>query len=359
MSSYGGYPDLSKVKRVLVIKLRNLGDVLLTTPLFAILKRALRQAEIDAFIRSDSSEILLGNEHISKILLFDLKLKKSFFLKRFFKDLLFFFRIFQKKYDLVINLTEGDRGAWTALFSGAKIRVGVDPGRHFKRFFYTHLIKTAKTPRHQVERNLDGLRKIGIFPSLHKKDLIFNFPLDAQKKVLRLLEQAGIEKGDFILFHPASRWRFKCPDSELFNSLAQKLLSGGQKLVFSSSSEPFEMAMVKEITKGLKGPFLDLSGQLSIKDLGALIAFCKTVFCVDSLPLHLASALKAKCVVLFGPTSDIEWGPWQNPFAEVVANNFSCRPCNLDGCGGSKRSDCLRVLKEEDILKALYRKIGP
>ncbi|MGH2638283.1 MAG: glycosyltransferase family 9 protein, partial [Rhabdochlamydiaceae bacterium] len=58
-------------------------------------------------------------------------------------------------------------------------------------------------------------------------------------------------------------------------------------------------------------------------------------------------------VVLFGPTSEINWGPWRNPMARVVTQTMSCRPCFMDGCGGSKRSDCLTTLPVEQVLSAV------
>jgi len=67
----------------------------------------------------------------------------------------------------------------------------------------------------------------------------------------------------------------------------------------------------------------------------------------------MASALKRKVVAIFGPTSEVTWGPWRNPDARVVAKNLSCRPCYLDGCGGSKMSECLATLSVESVLKAV------
>lgn len=76
---------------------------------------------------------------------------------------------------------------------------------------------------------------------------------------------------------------------------------------------------------------------------------------VDSVALHMASALQVAVVALFGPTSEKNWGPWQNPRGIVVAQNKSCRPCRLDGCGGSKMSDCLWTLSPQAILEGVHK----
>jgi heptosyltransferase-3 len=67
----------------------------------------------------------------------------------------------------------------------------------------------------------------------------------------------------------------------------------------------------------------------------------------------MASSLKAPCVSIFGPTSNLIWGPWRNPNSQVVYKNLSCRPCCQDGCGGSKISDCLVSLPVDNVMNAL------
>jgi heptosyltransferase-3 len=109
---------------------------------------------------------------------------------------------------------------------------------------------------------------------------------------------------------------------------------------------------VAEISKGLD--VVNLGGAISLKELGALIERSEFLICVDSVPFHIASALKKPVIALFGPTSDVTWGPWRNPNARVVSMEMSCRPCYLDGCGGSKRSDCLESLP----LETVWREIG-
>jgi len=84
-----------------------------------------------------------------------------------------------------------------------------------------------------------------------------------------------------------------------------------------------------------------------------LIEMSELVVCVDSLPFHMANALKKRVVAIFGPTSDVTWGPWRNKNARVVAQKMSCRPCYQDGCGGSKVSDCLATLGVSAVLEVI------
>ncbi len=338
---YGNYPDLQGVENVLVIKLRHLGDVLLTTPCFSVLKKRLPHARIDAYVYQEAAPMLEGHPAIHEILTLDRAWKRLPLLKRLKREAGQLWKIRQRRYDLVLNLTEGDRGAMAARVSKAKIRAGVD-----SRGIYTHVAKMCPSLRHTIERQLDLLRRIGIFPEEEERELFWSIPEKEQERAMKLVPWER-----FILIHPASRWRFKCWPEDKMRTLAEKLLERGERLVFTSGPDAVERDMVARIADGLD--VCNLAGKLTLKELGALIERAKALVCVDSAPLHMASALKRPVVALFGPTSDVTWGPWRNPRARIVAEPMSCRPCYQDGCGGSKKSDCLARLSVEKVLLEL------
>lgn len=353
--SYGNYPSLTQVKRVLVIKLRHHGDVLLTSPVFTALKKNLGpEVRIDAYVYQDTFPMLQGHPGITDFHTYDRKWKKLPFFHRLLREWRLLWKIRRCGYDLVINLTEGDRGAIVAKVSKAPIRVGIDPGKHGisgKRDFFTHIVKNCSTPRHAVERNLDAVRRIGIFPEEKDREVSM-YIADVDKKTIREAVQ-GVT--DYVVIHPVSRWRFKCPPPALTADVMAALHARGEKIVLSASPDPDEMAMCEEICAKIPHvPIINLAGKMSLKGLGALIEGAKGVVCVDSVPLHIASACKTPVVVLFGPTSEKNWGPWMHPKARVVTASLPCRPCFLDGCGGSKKSDCLAVLQVRDVLEAFY-----
>lgn len=356
--SYGSYPNLENVQRILVIKLRHLGDVLLASPVFSSLKEKFPSAEIDAYLWKESYPMLEGHPAISNFFLYDRLWKNFFFLFRFIKEFSLLRKIRKKKYDLVINLTEGDRGAIAGWFSKAKIFVGIDPekkGFWQKKKLYSHLVKPCALPRHTVERNLDALRCIGIFPNQNKREIFFSIPKEAETNVKKLLEKEGLKKGEFVVIHAPSRWRFKCLPSFITAQIIDELR---ETVVLTGGSSSSEMLFVSEIIKISKSSNIkNFCGRISLKELGALLTMTKGLITVDSVTLHLASALKIPVVALFGPTSELNWGPWQNPYARVVSKNISCRPCFLDGCGGSKMSDCLWTLSPQKVLQA-FKQVG-
>lgn len=345
--SYGDYPDLSRVERVLVIKLRHLGDVLLTTPLLNVLHRALPRAAIDVCVYAEAAPLLEGNPRIRELLLYDRSWKRASWWRRWGREWHALCRVRKAHYDLVIQLTEGERGAWMSWISQASCRVGWAHGKH--RFMYTHLAKNCPFLRHTVERQLDVLRRIGIFPHEEEKEL---FLPRSSSIAAELAQRIPFER--FILVHPTSRWRFKCWPVANMKRLIRALIARGEKVVLSAGPCEQEQQMVAEIASELDTQsVLNLAGQLSLQELGELVARSQLLVSVDSLPFHMASALKKPVVALFGPTSEVTWGPWRNEKARVMTESLSCRPCYQDGCGGSKRSECLSQIPVEKVLKSI------
>ncbi|MEN9344395.1 MAG: lipopolysaccharide core heptosyltransferase rfaQ [Chlamydiota bacterium] len=338
--TYGNYPDWGNIEKVLVIKMRHHGDVLLTSPLFSILKQRRPHVQIDAFIYEDTYPLLEGHPAISHFFLYNRKYKEQGLWTRYAQELALLWKIRKNRYDLVFNLTEGDRGAIAAWVSGAKYRIGQEGGKGS----YTHLVKWGSNPRHTVEKQLDFLRCTGVFPEDEEKELFLDIPHSAL---------SGIPES-YVVIHPTSRWRFKCLSPLQMGQVILGLHKEGHHIVVSSGTDPIEIKMVEEILSHAKQvPVYNVAGKLSLKGFAALIQRAKALICVDSLPLHIASATKTPVVALFGPTSEINWGPWRHPAARVLTASISCRPCYRDGCGGSKRSDCLFALSPQHIVDAV------
>jgi len=348
--SYGDYPDLTKVRKVLVVKLRHLGDVLLTSPLFTHLKKAIPHARIDAYIYEEAKPMLEGHPAVSNLIGYDRQWKKLGFFRKIGKEISLLREIRKQRYDLVINLTEGDRGTLVAKISKAPLRLGFTPKGRWQKSVYTHIVKHCPGVRHTVERNLDALRRIGIFPGDNRDVVWF---LESQiVEAMRL----KIGKDPFIVIHPTSRWKFKCYPVDKMRAVVEELCKQGKRIVLTSGPDKEEIEMVEKIARGLNVEVF--SGKTTLKELGALISLSSLLLCVDSVPLHMASALKKRVVVLFGPTSDITWGPWKNEQAKILSQPFSCRPCYQDGCGGSKHSDCLATIAPKRVLDAVNGELG-
>jgi lipopolysaccharide heptosyltransferase III len=352
---YGNYPDLSKVKKILIVKMRHHGDVLLSSVVFSNLKKKIPHCQIDALIYKDTYPMLEGHFAIRDFFLYDRKIKSFPFLKRIYEELKLLLKIRKKKYDLVINLTEGDRGAIAAIFSKATYRMGFDSeekGFSGKNGCYTHIVKNSRFPRHTVEKHLDVLRCLGIFPTDEEKELHLHISEEVEKKVDAMIAPLS---SDYVLIHPTSRWFFKCVPTQLIADVIKNLTLEGHNVVLTSGPDRLEREMVDDIlSKAPSERVTSFSGKTTLKELACLISKAKTIITVDSVSLHMASTFKTPVVAFFGPSCEKQWGPWMHPAARIVAQNFSCRACELDGCGGSKVSDCLNSLKSQSVMEAFH-----
>ncbi len=337
------------MKKILICIFKYHGDVLLTSPVYTSLREEYPEASIEVYLFKETLPMLEGHPAISKFILFDQAWRKYSLPRRIVQEFKMWWKIRKEKYDIVLNLTSGDRGAIVALVTGAKIRIGIERagGMKQKDRFFTKAVRVTSMPRHIVERNLDLVRALKIVPT--KKDLIFYIPESSLIKVDAILPYP-----DFILIHPASRCHFKHWPTEKFQELIEDLRNRGEKIIISGGPGKEEKELIDQIMQPFAGdPFVQsLAGKLSLKELGALIQRSKLLISIDSVPPHIASALKKPVVVLFGPSDDIKWGPWQNPHARIVRLDLPCMRCDQQGCGGTWISDCLINLPKNHVLQA-------
>jgi heptosyltransferase III len=348
--------DPASIRRVLVIKLRHHGDVLLASPVFTVLKRAAPHAEIDALVYRETAPMLERHPAISVLHTIDRGLKQQGFLAQARGELRLWQALVARQYDLVVHLTAHPRGAWLKRLTGASR--GVAPERAgaswlWRRSFPHRYLLPRATPRHAVETNLDALRRIGLWPDDADKALVLVPGAEAEACARTLLQAHGLARGSFVLVHPGSRWLFKCWPAAATAALLDRLAADGWPLVLTGAPDPAERALVDAIRSATRAPVTDLSGQLTLAELGALVGAARLFIGVDSAPMHIAAAMGTPVVALFGPSGDAEWGPWQVSHRVVASDRHRCRPCGNNGCGGSRRSDCLVTLPEKRVAAAV------
>jgi heptosyltransferase-3 len=353
--------DFAGLRRALVIKLRHHGDVLLSAPVLSALQAAAPGCEIDALVYADTAPMLAGHPALSELHGIDRGWKKLGPWAQLRAELQLLRTLRARRYDLVIHLTEHRRGAWLVRLLGPRWSVAPRQkgrGGFWKKSFSHFYAQPGHALRHTVEKNLDALRVLGIHPVPAARRTLMVPGAEAQARVDVLLQDAGVGAGRFIQLHPASRWLFKCWPAESMAMLADALHQRGHVLVVTAAPDPKELALVAAIRERTRAPLVDLSGQLSLRELAALTARARLFVGVDSAPMHIAAAVGTPAVALFGPSGDKEWGPWMTPHRIVTSTVHSCRPCGLDGCGGSKVSDCLVNLPVSQVLAACEELLG-
>lgn len=347
--------DFKKINRILVIKLQHLGDVLLTTPLYSVLKHHYPHIKIDVLVYKETISVLERNPHINHKYVIDRKWKKQgakFQLKHEYQLIK---QLKTNNYDLVVNLTDRWRGAWLTRILKPAYSVSL-PYTHrrgtFWRKSFSHIYRVSLEYRHTVEMNLDAIRRLGIQPQQEQKKLTLVTSKISESKVKQLMRPQQIENKKIIVIHPASRWMFKSWNPEGFALVIELLNDAGFCVALISGTAKEEIDYVNMILKKTEAQVFNFAGQLSVNESAALIKLADCFIGLDSVAMHMAAAVETPCVALFGPTRDNVWHPWMVSH-KVVTENYICRPCDLKGCGDGMISECIQAIQPEKIVQAV------
>jgi heptosyltransferase-3 len=334
-------------KRVLVIKLKQPGDVLVSTPVIAALKEAWPDCHLTYLVSRGSEDMVAGHPGLDELLVVDRRGEtwgQALGLVRELRRL---------RFDLVIELSGGDRGAIYTFLTRAPVRLGpAHPGQPFwRRRCFTRLLPRPPVKMHLVEQNLEALRALGLEPRNPK--LQFFWDQGVAERVRDLLAGFNLAPGGFVVMHPGAGWRFKCWTAPGYARVLEAVQQDwGLPVVLTGSRAPLEQELLAEILAESKVAPINLVGRLSLKELGALIAQARFFFGVDSAPMHLAAAVGTPVVALFGPSGVFNWGPWGQGHL-VISKDWDCLPCGRDGCEGSKVSRCLVELTAAEVLERM------
>lgn len=340
------------LRRVLVVKLRHHGDVLLSSPVFSLLKARAPHAEVDALVYEDTRDMLAGHPAIAQVHGIDRAWKRQGLLTQARRESALLATLRSRQYQLVVHLTNHWRGAWLAALLRPAWSVAPAVDNPFWQRAFTHSYRLPRhTQRHTVECNLDALRRLGLYPTEEEKRVVMVPGEAAESKVDALLATHGLGPKSFVHVHPTSRWLFKAWSEQASAQLLRRFVADGHRVVVTAAPDAREKAIVGRILAEAAVDAADLSGALSLRELAALAARARLFVGVDSAPMHIAAAMGTPVVALFGPSDERVWGPWQVAH-QVVAGGQSCRPCGNDGCGGGKVSECLTTLPVERVVAA-------
>ncbi|MEO5764617.1 MAG: putative lipopolysaccharide heptosyltransferase III [Casimicrobiaceae bacterium] len=359
---------LGEVRRALITKLRHHGDVLLTSPVFAVLKRAAPHVEIDALVYAETAPMLANHPAIAAIHTIDREWKRRGAWRQAAAEWALVKQLRARRYDLLLHLTPHPRGLTLAHLLRPRYAVTHErDGRATAwRHAFTHFYKTpAHTPRHTVETNLDALRRIGVYPGTDDRGLVLVPGEAAAASAAAMLARHGLATSPFVHAHPGSRWLFKCWPPERMAALLDHVAGQGLAIVVTGAPDAREKeiltATLSACAESTRARIADLSGRLTMAELAAVAARARAFVGVDSAPMHIAAAMGTPALALFGPSSGEVWGPWQVAHRVVSSDAHPCRPCNLDGCGGGKVSECLTTLPAARAIAAfdaLLRETG-
>jgi heptosyltransferase-3 len=343
-------------KNILVIKLKQPGDVLVSTPVLGALKEAWPEARVTYLVPRSAEDMVRGHPLLDGLLTVDRQQdswRRSWGLLQ---------NLWRGKFDLVLELSGGDRGAFYTMATRAPERLGFErPGQPFwqRRGVFTRLLPRPPVRMHLVEQNLEAVRALGVEPQNPR--LAFFWDAEVETRVVRRLADLGLSPRGFVVLHPGAGWRFKCWTPEGYARVIEHFQERwGLPVVITASRAPHEQELWQAILAACRRAPVNLAGQLTLKELGALIAQARMFFGVDSAPMHLAAAVNTPAVALFGPSGAYNWGPWGEGHL-VIQKDWDCVPCGQDGCEGGKISRCLVELTPEEVLGQLdeFLRAGP
>lgn len=347
--------DFARINRILIVKLQHLGDVLLTTPLFSVLKQQYPQLNIDILVYQETVPVIESNPYLRHVYAVDRNWKNKGILFQIEREYGLLRDLQRNQYDLIINLTDRWRGGWLTRVLQPDYSVS-RPYKHRRgqlwRKTFSHVYSVPQYNRHAVEANLDAIRRLGVRPQLDQKRLTFVISSASQAKIQQLLPQHQNSHKKIIVIHPTSRWMFKAWQPQGFAKVIDELNSLGFSVVLISGPANKEIEYVSAILESINSQVINLAGQLSLNETGALIQAADCFLGLDSVATHIAAAVNTPCVVLFGPTVDKVWQPWMVAH-KVLFADYPCRPCGLKGCGDGMLSDCIQAIQPEKVIQAV------
>ncbi len=333
--------------RILVIKLKQPGDVLVSSPVLAALKEVWPRARVSYLVSQGTEEMIADHPLLERVLVAERRhatLGHTFSLLR---------ELRRARFDLALELSGGDRGAFYTRITGARERLGFDHGGRafWHRFCFTRLLPSPPLRMHMVEHNLEVVRALGIEPRSPR--LQFFWRPEVEGRVRDLLAAHALQPRGFVVMHPGAGWRFKCWTPPGYARVIEFLQDERHlPVILTGSKAAHEQELVAAILRESRSAPINLVGRLTLKELGALIAQARFFFGMDSAPMHLAAAVGTPAVAIFGPSGVFNWGPWGEGHL-VINKDWDCLPCGKDGCEGSKISRCLTELSPEEVLEKM------
>lgn len=328
-----------------MIKPRAIGDVLLSTAVLPNLRKSYPAARIDFLVEKFAAPVLKGNPFIDNVISFDTK--SQFPHAGPSASLSIILQVRKNRYDLIIDLFANPRTAIITMFSGSEFRLGY-PFK-WRRFAYNILVPSRNGEFHNVEFNLDALRRIGIpVESTHP---LFYLDKESQEFGRKFLEQHRLYNEKFITINIGGGWEIKRWKTEKLTELCRLIHERMhlQVVALYGSTEKGDAERIASSSNSILAP------QTSLHEMGAIMKESLLLITNDSGPMHIAAGLGVPTLAIFGPTNPRLQGPYGN-LSEIARNEkLDCLECNLTKCPIG--NPCMKELDAETVFEKLLKLI--
>jgi len=329
------------MKRILIINVNWVGDVLFSTPFIKAIRKRFPTSYIACLVVPRCKPVLELNPSLDEIIVYDEDKRHRSILGKI--RLIKLLR--SKHFDVAFMLHRSFTRRIIALLSGIKTRIGY----RIKKggIFLTDAIMPPSKELHKVIYFL-SLAGSPVTDASVKSCEFFVSDKD-RTSIKTLLEKEGISKKDkLVVINPGGNWDPKRWPKENFSKLADLLINNsGVKIVISGAEKDIELA--NNIASSMKEKAVILAGKMSLKELGALLERADLVISNDSGPMHIAVSMETAVIALFGPTSSELTGPCGKGNYIVLRKNIGCNtPCYNYKCNDNR---CMKAIIPEEVLQ--------
>jgi heptosyltransferase-3 len=361
-------------RSILVVCIRLIGDVILSTPLIGLLKSAYPDAEIDYLVNRGTGEFLEKDPGIRSVLYTRNREAR----KPVGNPEPGYFRKILRRYDMAITLNASDRGNLAVLIAGRRVRIGFYQELGVLKTVWRKLLLTHPLPfpgMIHVARVSQLVAEAIAIPVPRLEAKVF-WDREDEGKREEFLRREGVP-GPFFVVHPFARWGYKYWVADRFAKVSDGIAGGyGLRPVWTSSPDPEEMRLLRDAAAHCRFPPALCAGELTLNGMTCLLSKAALYVGLDTAVSHLAATTGIPMVVLFGPTIAERWSPWNNdgPVAQqcplprgiqrtgrmvLVQKDWECVPCGKAGCDGKGgESLCLTEIQTPEVLDAVRELMG-
>ncbi len=315
----------STIKKILLISLTNIGDVILTFPVMDVLKEDFPSAKLSVIIGPKAESLLRGNPSFDKVYVFNKH-------QSLYKSFWWMLELRQEQFDLVIDL----RNTVIPFFISPSYRTSLCS--HKMNF-----------DGHRTQKHLHRLKSVYDFDVDNNYERYFIFISEKDEKYVDdLIEAEKLDGVRYVVVAPGAADSSKRWGEEKFASVCDHLSTNyGIKIIFIGSDEDYQIA--QGVAGLMQSKSLNVCGRTSLVQLAALMRHCFFALVNDSAPMHLASYLNIPVFALFGPTDPLHYGPWSQQ-SSFLRKNHSCPACR--GSKGGARHSCMDTISSDEVCSA-------
>jgi ADP-heptose:LPS heptosyltransferase len=320
------------IRRILCIKPRGIGDIVLSTIVLENLASAFPGARVDYLVEEFARPAVQYHPLVSGVLTMA---PREFVLS-------VAFRVRRERYDLLLDFWSNPRTAQISLLSGVRHRVGY--GYRGRRYAYTIRGTSTRGDHHAAEHNLELLRALGI-PIVSRR-IAWHVTEEMKRRAQTWLRETWPEQKPVVGIVPSGGWPSKRCDVTTWAAICRELgrTYACRFLVLWGPGDEKDARGLRDML----GDAVTLAPPTGVAELGGFLQECAVVIANDSGPMHIAAAIGVPTIGIFGPTDPARHGPYGPSCGTVSKADLHCIICNKLECPYGH--ECMKQLSIEDLL---------